>query len=74
MYEYEVWGNGKINVLVRFYNANGETFGIWTDDTDRLPDGPEEEANAIDDLNWEVENMTGLRDAGFSRKEVIKNV
>ncbi len=72
--EFELWTDGQRDVLVAFYDHNGETFGIWTDDTDRLPDGPEEEANAIDDLNWEVENMTGLRDAGFSRKEVIKNV
>lgn len=60
MYEYEVWGNGKINVLVRFYNANGETFGEWTE---HIP-ATEEEANGYD---WEVENMTYLRENGFKK-------
>lgn len=63
MYEYEVWGNGKINVLVRFYNANGETFGEWTADAEHIP-ATEEEANGYD---WEVENMTYLRENGFKK-------
>ena len=42
MYDYEVWSNGKIDVLVRFYDENGETFGEWTSDADEVPEYDDE--------------------------------
>ena len=65
-YEFEVWENGQgAEVLVAFYEANGEIFSIWTADADTLPTSPAEAEDFILNLDWAAEDMSSLRREGF---------
>ena len=68
-YEFEVWENGQgAEVLVAFYEANGESFAIWTSDAASLPASQEEAADYIQNLDWAVEAMAQLREMGYGPK------
>lgn len=67
-YMFEVWHGGQNDVLVALYTAEtGETFGIWTAETDSLPETQEEAGDFIRNMDWAVEDMETLRREGFKR-------
>lgn len=66
-YTFEVLENPQgQEVLVAFYTKNGESFGIWTAEENILPKNQEEAQEMIDSRDWEVENMSYLRENGFA--------
>lgn len=65
-YAFEIWSNGTpATVLVAHYNHGGETFSIWTAESDALPCSQEDADIKINELAWATEEMSTLRDAGY---------
>ena len=63
--KFELWTNGKNTVLVYTYTQNGEGHSQWTTDRDTLPESEQEGQEWLQELDWEVENMTHLYKNGY---------